>query len=101
MSSKDEVPQACGLFLIPLDDMSFTIRPFNNLHQTMPQEDADRYEEMIYGLMHIASEGYEYLTSVGKIILENERNEQIVFEAADELSDAIAESKIIPFNRKN
>ena len=42
MSSKDEVPQACGLFLIPLDDMSFTIRPFNNLHQTMPQEDADQ-----------------------------------------------------------
>ena len=50
--------------------------------------------------MHIASEGYEYLTSVGKIVLENERSEEIEFEPEDELIDAIAESKIIPFNRK-
>ena len=67
----------------------------------MPEEDANRYEEMIYGLMHIASEGYEYLTSVGKIILENERSNSVEFEADEELLDAIAESKIIPFNRKN
>ena len=98
--SEDDVPQACGIFLIPLDGDSFTIRPFNNLHATLGEDEADRYEELVYGLMHIASEGYEYLTSVGKIVLENERSEEIEFEPEDELIDAIAESKIIPFNRK-
>tara|TARA_B100000963_G_C22481392_1_gene604876 strand:- start:87 stop:392 length:306 start_codon:yes stop_codon:yes gene_type:complete len=100
--STEEIPKACGVFIIPLEDgTGFSVRNFNGLWDTLPDEESEQYEALVYGLMHIATEGFEFLTSIGKIILENERNEQIEFEADDELIDAIAESKIIPFNRKN
>jgi hypothetical protein len=92
-------PRVCGIYLIPKGYCQFSIQAFNDLGDSVSASEYDHYNQMIEGAAHIIMEGSEYLRTVGELI-QDQRDMQIDFEADEELLDAIAESTVIPFNKK-
>jgi hypothetical protein len=92
-------PRVCGIYLIPKGYGQFSIQAFNDLGDSVSASEYDHYNQMIEGAAHIIMEGSEYLRTVGELI-QDTRDMQIDFEADEELLDAIAESTVIPFNKK-
>lgn len=101
MKQDDDIPNACGLFVIPLNFGQFTLRPFSSLDSNkMSPEELDHYECLIEGIAHMISENAQFLVSLGELLIDRHQSE-IEFEADDELIAAINESKVIPFNKKS
>lgn len=97
---KDKLPpRVCGVFLIPRGYGQFSLQAFNDLGDSVSASEHDHYNQIIEGAAHIIAEGAEYLRTVGEVI-QDQRDMQIDFEADEELLDAIAESTVIPFNKK-
>ena len=97
---KDKLqPRVCGIFLIPKGYGQFTLEIFNDLGDSVSATESEHYSQIVEGAAHIISEGHEYLRTVG-ILIQDQRDMQIDFEADEELLDAIAESTVIPFNKK-
>jgi len=92
-------PRVCGIYLIPKGYGQFSIQAFNDLGDSVSASEYNHYNQMIEGAAHIIMEGSEYLRTVGELI-QDQRDMQIDFEADEELLDAIAESTVIPFNKK-
>lgn len=92
-------PRVCGIYLVPKGYGQFSIQAFNDLGDSVSASEYEHYNQMIEGAAHIIMEGSEYLRTVGELI-QDQRDMQIDFEADEELLDAIAESTVIPFNKK-
>lgn len=91
---------ACGIFIIPNGSEQFNLRPFNNMEDKIPEEDFENYEFLLAGLCWMAGENAHLFVTLGRMLFELDGDE-VVFEAADELRSAIADSKIIPFKKKH
>ena len=92
----DDVPNACGIFLIPHGYGQYTLRPFNHLDRSVSAEEWERYDALVEGIAYMLSEGSLFLTTLGETIKAQQENE-IEFEADEDLLDAIAEAKVVPF----
>ena len=97
---KDKDPIACGLFLTPVDHTGFNLSAFSNLAGNVSDEEADHYEALIEGIGYMVQSNPFFFVDLGNMILDQSEME-IEFEPADELEQAIAEAKVIPFNKKN
>jgi hypothetical protein len=97
---KDKDPIACGLFVTPVDHTGFNLSAFSNLEGNVSEEEADHYEALIEGIGYMIRSNPFFFVDLGNMILDQSEME-IEFEPADELEQAIAEAKIIPFNKKN
>lgn len=98
--STNEDTTACGLFIIPMPQGQFTLRPFSTLEGQVSEDEQYHYEALVEGLAYMISENPYFLVSLGSMLIERAEDE-IVFEPEDELLDAVAESKIVPFNKKH
>lgn len=97
---KDKDPIACGIFVTPVDDTGFNLSAFSNLVGNVSEEEVEHYEALIEGIGYMIQNNPFFFVDLGNMILD-QAEVQIEFEPADELEQAIAESKIIPFNKKN
>jgi len=96
----EQDPFACGLFLTPVDQDNFKMSSFSNLRDNLDDEEADHYEALMEGIGYMIQNNPYFFVTLGNMLIE-QSEDGIVFEPADELEEAIAESKVIPFNRKN
>ena len=97
---KDKDPIACGIFVTPVDHTGFNLSAFSNLEGNVSEEEADHYEALIEGISYMIQNNPFFFVDLGNMILDQAEME-IEFEPADELEQAIAEAKVIPFNKKN
>ena len=97
---KDKDPIACGIFVTPVDHTGFNLSAFSNLEGNVSEEEADHYEALIEGIGYMIRSNPFFFVDLGNMLLDQAEME-IEFEPADELTQAIAEAKIIPFNKKN
>ena len=97
---KDKDPIACGIFVTPVDHTGFNLSAFSNLEGNVSEEEADHYEALIEGIGYMIRSNPFFFVDLGSMLLDQVEME-IEFEPADELEQAIAEAKIIPFNKKN
>ena len=96
----EQDPFACGLFLTPVDQNNFKMSSFSNLRDNLDDDEADHYEALMEGIGYMIQNNPYFFVTLGNMLIE-QSEDGIVFEPADELEEAIAESKVIPFNRKN
>ena len=96
----EQDPFACALFLTPVDQDNFKMSSFSNLRDNLDDEEADHYEALMEGIGYMIQNNPYFFVTLGNMLIE-QSEDGIVFEPADELEEAIAESKVIPFNRKN
>ena len=96
----EQDPFACGLFLTPVDQDNFKMSSFSNLRDNLDDDEADHYEALMEGIGYMIQNNPYFFVTLGNMLIE-QSEDGIVFEPADELEEAIAESKVIPFNRKN
>lgn len=97
MTKDNEIPEACGVFVVPMNFGQFTLKPFSTLNEKMmSEEEIDHYEALVEGISYMIAENAQFLVSLGQILIER-MEDQIEFEADEELVNAINESKIIPF----
>jgi len=97
---KDKDPIACGIFVTPVDHIGFNLSAFSNLEGNVSEEEADHYEALIEGIGYMIRSNPLFFVDLGNMLLDQAEME-IEFEPSDELEQAIAESKVIPFNKKN
>ena len=97
---KDKDPIACGIFVTPVDHTGFNLSAFSNLEGNVSEEEAEHYEALIEGIGYMIQNNPFFFVDLGNMLLDQAEME-IEFEPADELEQAIAEAKIIPFNKKN
>ena len=97
---KDKDPIACGIFVTPVDHTGFNLSAFSNLEGNVSEEEADHYEALIEGIGYMIRSNPFFFVDLGNMLLDQAEME-IEFEPADELEQAIAEAKVIPFNKKN
>ena len=95
---KDKDPIACGLFVTPVDHTGFSLSAFSNLEGKVSEEEFAHYEALLEGIGYMIRSNSFFFVDLGNMILDQS---EIKFEPADELEQAIFESKIIPFNKKN
>lgn len=98
-------PENSVRITISLDPDSGELRLASDGHipDTLEQEYADALIDISLGLNMIVESGLEYLAATGSVLrmLEAAQAEdEIEFEADDELLDAIAKRKVIPFDKK-
>lgn len=96
----EQDPIACGLFVTPQDRGDFKMSSFSNLRDNLDDDEADHYEALMEGIGYMIQNNPYFFVTLGNMLIE-QSEDGIVFEPADELEEAIAESKVIPFNRKN
>lgn len=96
----EQDPIACGLFVTPQDQDNFKMSSFSNIRDNLTDEEADHYEALMEGIGYMVQNNPYFFVTLGTMLIEQSEMD-IAFEPADELEEAIAESKIIPFNRKN
>lgn len=96
----EQDPIACGLFVTPHDQSNFKMSSFSNIRGNLSDEEADHYEALMEGIGYMVHNNPYFFVTLGNMLIE-QSEEGIVFEPSDELEQAIAESKILPFNRKN
>ena len=97
---KDKDPIACGIFVTPVDHTGFNLSAFSNLVGNVSEEEVEHYEALIEGIGYMIQNNPFFFVDLGNMILDQSEME-IEFEPADELEQAIAEAKVIPFNKKN
>ncbi len=97
---KDKDPIACGIFVTPVDHTGFNLSAFSNLEGNVSEEEADHYEALLEGIGYMIRSNPFFFVDLGNMLLDQAEME-IEFEPADELEQAIAEAKVIPFNKKN
>lgn len=99
MNKSDE--PVCGIYIIPQGPHEFIVRPFNALGQDFPAKELIGYQDLVMGLAYQLDEAPTFFMNLGGLLRELHDSEGgVVFEADEELLDAIEESKIIPFNKK-
>lgn len=99
MNKLDE--PVCGIYIIPQGPREFTVRPFNALGEDFPAQELIGYQDLLTGLAYHLDETPTFFMNIGGLLRELYESEgDVVFEADEELLDAIQESKIIPFNKK-
>lgn len=96
----EQDPIACGLFLTPQDRDNFKMSSFSNLRDNLDDDEADHYEALLEGIGYMIQNNPLFFVTLGTMLIEQSEMD-IAFEPADELEEAIAQSKIIPFDRKN
>jgi hypothetical protein len=97
---KDKDPIACGIFVTPVDHIGFNLETFSNLEGNVSEEEVEHYEALIEGISYMIRSNPFFFVDLGNMLLDQAEME-IEFEPADELTQAIAESNVIPFNKKN
>ena len=91
----------CGIYIIPQGPHEFIVRPFNALGEDFPAKELIGYQDLLTGLSYQLDEAPTFFMNLGGLLRELYESEgDVVFEADEELLDAIEESKIIPFNKK-
>jgi hypothetical protein len=91
----------CGIYIIPQGPREFIVRPFNALGEDFPEKEHTGYQDLLMGLAYQLDEAPTFFMNLGGLLRELYESEgDVVFEADEELLDAIQESKIIPFNKK-
>ena len=99
MNKLDE--PVCGIYIIPQGPREFIVRPFNALGEDFPAKEHIGYQDLLMGLAYQLDEAPTFFMNLGGLLRELYESEgDVVFEADEELLDAIQESKIIPFNKK-
>lgn len=91
----------CGIYIIPQGPREFIVRPFNALGEDFPAQELTKYQDLLSGLAYQLDEAPTFFMNLGGLLRELYESEgDVVFEADEELLDAIQESKIIPFDKK-
>ena len=91
----------CGIYIIPQGHKEFIVRPFNALGADFPANELVAYQDLLTGLAYQLDEAPTFYMNLGGLLRELFENQsEIEFEADEELLEAIAESTVIPFNKK-
>ena len=90
---------ACGIMMVPEEYGTFRLRPFSHFGDEVSPEEREYYENIVEGIAHQISHSAESLESIGAMLREL-ADPEFVFEPDEELKEAIADSKVVAFDKK-
>ena len=107
MKPEDLPEDSMGIIMQPQPDGDFGVTVIHNLSDQWSEEEAEPFMDILNGLNMVLSNGFEMLAMYGAmgrmlndVMDQADEGPEIVFEADEELLEAISDAKVVPFNGK-